>query len=237
MSKLVSELASSTTNDKPKGTGIMACIECKSTDILFDPGMGEQVCAGCGVILAERLESLEEGKVNTFDKVQNFSNIGIPSSLTQSDSLSTIIPYSKIDGNGSTLNAEQRGSMQRIIRWNKISTRNRCHHRNLRNACSVFLRIRDKLSLSQPVIEKASVLLQEDTCLKCSKGKIYQRFRCCLCVYCMQRGRDGEIRGRNIEINRYRRDIRWQMLPVFIMAFKNQNPSDRFSTAFVSHSQ
>ena len=48
----------------------MACIECKSTNILFDPGMGEQVCAGCGVILAERLESLEEGKVNTFDKVQ-----------------------------------------------------------------------------------------------------------------------------------------------------------------------
>ena len=69
----------------------------------FDPGMGEQVCAGCGVILAERLESLEEGKFNTFDKVQNFSNIGLPSSLTQSDSLSTIIPYSEIDGNGQYL--------------------------------------------------------------------------------------------------------------------------------------
>ena len=41
----------------------------------------------------------------------------------------------------------------------------------------------------------------------------------------MQRDRDGEIRGRNIEINRYRRDIRWQMLPVFIMAIENQNPS------------
>jgi ribosomal protein S27E len=63
MSKLVSELALSTTYVKPKGTGIMACIECKSTDILFDPGMGEQVCAGCGVILAERLSLWRRGKL------------------------------------------------------------------------------------------------------------------------------------------------------------------------------
>ena len=77
----------------------------------------------------------------------------------------------------SALNVEQRGSMQRMIRWNKISTRNRCHHRNLKNACSVFLRIRDKLSLSQPVIEKAAFYYRK-TLLECSEGKIYQRFRC-----------------------------------------------------------
>lgn len=189
MSKLVSELASSTTNVKPKGTGIMACIECNSTDILFDPGMGEQVCAGCGVILAERLESFEEGKFNTFDKVQNFSNIGLPSSLTQSDSLSTIIPYSKIDGNGSTLNVEQRGSMQRIIRWNKISTRNRCHHRNLKKACSVFLRIRDKLSLSQPVIEKAAFYYRKTLVLNVLKGRSINGFVvACVYIACREAG-------------------------------------------------
>ena len=189
MSKLVSELASSTTNVKRNGTGIMTCVECKSTDILFDLGMGEQVCAGCGVILAERLESLEEGIVNTFDKVQNFSNLGMPSSMTQFDSLSTIIPYSTIDGNGSTLNAEQRDSMQRIIRWNKISTSNRSHHRNLKNAFSVLLRIRDKLSLSQPVIEKAAYYYRKTLVLNVLKGRSINGFIvACVYIACREAG-------------------------------------------------
>ena len=137
------------------------CLECKSTEILFDPEMGELVCRKCGIVLAEKLECLEDGVDNTLGIVQNFSNTGMPSSLAHFDKgLSTIIPYSTIDGNGSALNSEQRGNMQRMIRWNKISTSNRSHHRNLKNAFSVLLRIRDKLSLSQPVVEKAATITE-----------------------------------------------------------------------------
>jgi hypothetical protein len=42
MSKLVSEVAFASDIIEPQGTSIM-CLEYKSTEILFDPEMGEQV--------------------------------------------------------------------------------------------------------------------------------------------------------------------------------------------------
>ena len=73
MSKLVSEAVFTSGIIEPQGTSIM-CLECKSTEILFDPEMGKQVCGKCGIVLAEKLESLEDGLDNTLGTVQNFSN-------------------------------------------------------------------------------------------------------------------------------------------------------------------
>ena len=158
MSKLVSEVAFASGIIEPQGTSIM-CLECKSTEILFDPEMGEQVCVQCGIVLAEKLEYLENGRVCAY-----------------------FIPYSTIDGNGSSLNSEQRGNMQRMIRWNKISTSNRSHHRNLKNAFSVLLRIRDKLSLSQPIVEKAAYYYRKTLELNLLKGRSINGF-VVACVY------------------------------------------------------
>ena len=119
-----------------------------------------------------------------------FSNTGLPSSLTHFDKgLSTIIPYSTIDGNGSALNSEQRGNMQRMIRWNKISTSNRSHHRNLKNAFSVLLRIRDKLSLGQPVVEKAAYYYRKTLDLNLLKGRSISGFVvACVYIACREAG-------------------------------------------------
>ena len=189
MIKMVSEVAFSSSIIEPQGTSIM-CLGCKSREILFDPAMGEQVCGKCGIVFAEKLESLEDGLDNTLGTVQNFSNSGLPSSLTHFDKgLSTIIPYSKIDGNGSALNSEQRGNMQRMIRWNKISTSNRSHHRNLKNAFSVLLRIRDKLSLSQPVVEKAAYYYRKTLDLNLLKGRSISGFVvACVYIACREAG-------------------------------------------------
>jgi ribosomal protein S27E len=47
----MSEPAESTINVEPQS--MVTCTECKGTDILFDPEMGEKVCKGCGVGLVE----------------------------------------------------------------------------------------------------------------------------------------------------------------------------------------
>lgn len=189
MSKLVSEAAFSSNIIEPHGTSIM-CLECKSTEVLFDREMGELVCRKCGIVLVEKLESLEDALDNTLGAVQNFSNTGLPSSLAHFDKgLSTIIPYSTIDGNGSALNSEQRANMQRMIRWNKISTSNRSHHRNLKNAFSVLLRIRDKLSLSQPVVEKAAYYYRKTLELNLLKGRSINGFVvACVYIACREAG-------------------------------------------------
>jgi len=84
MGKLVSEAAFSSNIIEPHGTSIM-CLECKSTEVLFDREMGELVCRKCGIVLVEKLECLEDALDNTLGAVQNFSNTGLPSSLAHFD--------------------------------------------------------------------------------------------------------------------------------------------------------
>jgi transcription initiation factor TFIIB len=125
-----------------------------------------------------------------FNKLKGFSNPGLPSSLTQADKgLCTVIPYSKVDGNGVSLNSEQLDNMQRIIRWNKISAINKSHHRNLKTAFSVLMRIRDKLTLSQSVTEKAAYYYRKSLDLNFIKGRSIKDFIvACVYIACRETG-------------------------------------------------
>jgi len=169
---------------------VAICTECKSREIVLDPILGEKICAGCGIVLAEGLEGLDNGSANTFNKMKDFSNPGLPSSLTQADKgLSTVISYSTVDGNGISLNSEQLNNMHRIIRWNKISAINKSHHRNLKAAFSVLMRIRDKLTLSQPVAEKAAYYYRKSLDLNLIKGRSIKGFVvACVYIACREMG-------------------------------------------------
>ena len=181
MSKLIGEFPKSSLSVDPQN--IVTCAECEGTNIVFDPEMGEKFCQSCGIVLAEKLESSESDTNIQFEKDQSGLHTGMPSSLTQADKgLSTVIPYSVTDGNGTALNAEQRGNMQRIIRWNKISNTNRSYHRNLKNAFSLLLRVKDKLSLSDPITEKAAYYYRKTLDLNVIKGRSIKGF-VVACVY------------------------------------------------------
>jgi len=156
---------------------INICRECRCENILFDPEMGERACQNCGLVMQERLECLENDASAKFEKDQSGLHTGMPSTLAQADKgLSTLIPYSSTDVNGSTLSLKQRQNMQTIIRWNKISNSNRSYHRNLKNAFSVLLRIKDKLSLSDPVTEKSAYYYRKVLDLKVIKGRSIKGF-------------------------------------------------------------
>ena len=81
----------------------------------------------------------------------------MPTSLAFHDmGLSTFISYSNIDANGAAISPEQMSKVQRMRRWNKISSNNRSHHRNLKNAFAIMGTVKDKLSLNEALIEKSA---------------------------------------------------------------------------------
>lgn len=168
---------------------ILSCYQCQDTNIMFDPEKGEMVCQNCGIVLAEKLETIEN-EINPKIGLSKTEHIGMPSSLAQVDQgLSTVIPYSTVDGNGAVLNHEQRGNMQRLIHWNKISTANRSYHRNLKSAFSLLLRVKDKLSLSEPVTEKAAYYYRKTVDLKLIKGRSIKGFVVgCVYIACRESG-------------------------------------------------
>jgi transcription initiation factor TFIIB len=158
------------------------CYYCFSRKIVFDPENAERICGGCGIVLGE--EQIDGLGLST--NVQNSDtsiHTGLPSSLAHHDKrLSTLISYSMVDANGVSFTAAQRSKIHRMRKWNEISNYNRSYHRNLKNAFAILVRIKDKLSLSQTVIERAAYYYRKVVDLHIIKGRSIKGF-IVSCVY------------------------------------------------------
>ncbi|MFZ0513957.1 MAG: TFIIB-type zinc ribbon-containing protein [Candidatus Nitrosopolaris sp.] len=134
------------------------CGVCNSNAILFDAETSETLCSSCGMVLCDNAESLDpEWRTYSQDDTESKTRTGMPTSLAFHDmGLSTFISYSNVDANGVAISPEQVGKMQRMRRWNKISSNNRSYHRNLKNAFTILNSIKDKLSLSDALLEKSA---------------------------------------------------------------------------------
>jgi transcription initiation factor TFIIB len=134
------------------------CSLCNSTAVVFDAETSETICSSCGMVVHDNTESLgPEWRVYSGDDIESKSRTGMPTSLAFHDmGLSTFISYSNVDANGVVISPEQRSKVQRMRRWNKISSNNRSYHRNLKNAFAILSNIKDKLSLSDALIEKSA---------------------------------------------------------------------------------
>jgi transcription initiation factor TFIIB len=110
------------------------------------------------MVIHDNIESLgPEWRVYSGDDIESKSRTGMPTSLAFHDmGLSTFISYSNIDANGAAISPEQMSKVQRMRRWNKISSNNRSYHRNLKNAFAIMGTVKDKLSLNDALIEKSA---------------------------------------------------------------------------------
>jgi transcription initiation factor TFIIB len=134
------------------------CSLCDSKALVFDAETSETVCSSCGMVVHDNTESMgPEWRVYSGGDIESKSRTGMPTSLAFHDmGLSTFISYSNVDANGATISPEQMSKVQRMRRWNKISSNNRSYHRNLKNAFAILSTIKDKLSLNDALIEKSA---------------------------------------------------------------------------------
>jgi transcription initiation factor TFIIB len=134
------------------------CSLCESKDLVFDAETSEIVCSSCGMVVHDNIESMgPEWRAYSGGDLESKSRTGMPTSLAFHDmGLSTFISYSNVDANGAVISPEQMSKVQRMRRWNKISSNNRSYHRNLKNAFAILSTIKDKLSLNDALIEKSA---------------------------------------------------------------------------------
>jgi transcription initiation factor TFIIB len=153
----------------PSGFDIRECNYCNGNKIIFDDHTGERICSNCGVVLGHEIlpaGPLTKAALNT----NQFS-------LASHDrNLSTIIPFSRVDANGMAIKGEQYTNIQKLRHWNKVSDTNRSYHRNLRKAFAILIRIKDKLSLSDPIVEKSAYYYRKILCMKLVKGRSISGF-------------------------------------------------------------
>src|SRR5918999_498990 len=135
-----------------------ACSLCNSTSIFFDSETSEAICSSCGMVVKDNIESMgPEWRAYLGGGMERKRREGRAASLAFFFiGVFTFFSYSKIKAKGVAISAEQRSKVQRMRRWNKISSNNRSYHRNLKNAFAILSTIKDKLSLSDTLIEKAA---------------------------------------------------------------------------------
>jgi len=148
------------------------CPACNKSSLVIDENTGEKLCSTCGVVVSENRESGGPEWRSFANDSGNKSRVGSGTSITIHDmGLSTMISPINIDATGKPLSSTMKKSIDRLRTWNTRSQVNSSSDKNLRQALSEMDKLKDKLSLSDAVIEKAAYTYRKANEKKLVKGR------------------------------------------------------------------
>lgn len=130
--------------------------------LITDSIRGEILCAGCGSVLADKVEDLgPEQRSFTIEEYTQNSRTGLASALSIHDKgLSTIIGNVDRDASGNSISSYMKYAFNRLRTWDSRSKANSAE-RNLRFAFIVLSSVQSKLDISDTVIERAAYVYRK----------------------------------------------------------------------------
>ncbi|MBL7001309.1 MAG: transcription initiation factor IIB [Nitrosopumilus sp.] len=148
-----------------------SCPRCGKTKLITDEETAELFCGKCGFVITDRVEN--SGPERTFsDSSTNKSRTGDRASLTRHDQgLSTIINPINKDSSGNPLSTSMKSSIKRLRIWDSRSRTKDSTDRNLQQALGELLKMKEKLSLSDPIVEKAAYIYRKALEKKLVRGR------------------------------------------------------------------
>jgi transcription initiation factor TFIIB len=150
-------------------TTINKCPSCKNKKIITDPDSGEMICDNCGRVIYDKLQDTGP-QWRTFSTDE--TRIGIPRSLARHDmGLSTIIGRTDRDAGGNKLDAAMRTRMSRLATWDKRSQVHTPKERSLRQAFFQLDVLKDKLGLSDSIVEKTAYIYRKAQARRITRGR------------------------------------------------------------------
>jgi len=140
---------------------------------LTDEVTGEQFCSKCGYVISEKLDaSGPEWRSFQKESEADPTRTGAPTSLMMHDrGLATIISPMNKDSSGKPLTTTMKRTIERLRTWDSRSKVNAASDKNLRQALSELSTLKDKLSVTGAVIEKASYIYRKALEKKLVRGR------------------------------------------------------------------
>lgn len=134
------------------------CARCGKYLMITDGSTGERFCTGCGFVISERLEDPSiEWRSFSKEEYDDRARTGSPTSLAIHDmGLATVIGYENTDAGGRPLSVLMRSNVGRLRTWDKRSQLYESVDRNLIQAFGDLDKLKDKLSLSQAIVERSA---------------------------------------------------------------------------------
>ena len=188
-------------------------LSCNESIIITDYETGEMFCQNCGRILQEKSTDVKK-EGGSFTQNQH-----MPTSLTMHDKgLSTIIGKSNHDSVGKPLSYEMKKSMKRMRVWDSQSQVKTTAERNLRSALYEMLKLKEKLALSDAVIERAAYFYRKAAKAQLVRGRTIKSIvGACMYAAC----RDMDTTRTIIEIADHLQERRKLIAKSYRMLFQN----------------
>jgi transcription initiation factor TFIIB len=157
---------------------------------ITDHESGEVICSCCGTVISEKILDLgnPEWRAFTTEESENKARTGIPISLSQHDmGLATIIGRPNKDASGKRLDTNTRTTFKRLRNWDSRTQIYSSQNRNFRKAFTDLNMLKDKLGLSDSIVEKTAYLYRKVEDSGLVKGRaISGMLAACVYVACRQ---------------------------------------------------
>jgi len=140
------------------------CLICKNNHIITDSESGEVICSNCGMIISDRNQEINrpEWRFYSAEQENERSRTGIPITLAKADmGLATLIGKDDRDASGHLLDGAMRNRMQRLRTWDLRTRNHTASDKNLLQAFSKLDVLKDKLALSDAVVEKIAYIYRK----------------------------------------------------------------------------
>jgi len=154
--------------------------------MITDENSGELFCSTCGYVIVEKISETGREWRTFSNEGGDRSRTGAGTSMTIHDmGLSTVIGAANKDSTGKPLSSSMRSSMDRLRTWDSRTQAHSSAERNLRQALSEMDKLKDKLSLTDAVIEKSAYIYRKAMERKLVKGRsIHGLVAACIYAAC-----------------------------------------------------
>ena len=143
------------------GSNPTLCSICKSNQIITDAESGEIICSKCGQVISDKVQQTGP-EWRDFGLSDTRSRVGMSTSLAKHDmGLSTIIGRTDRDASGQKIDGPMRSTMERLRTWDYRTQIHNSTDRNLKQAFFQLDILKDKLGLSDSVVEKAAYIYRK----------------------------------------------------------------------------
>jgi transcription initiation factor TFIIB len=178
---------------------------------ITDPESGEVICSNCGLVIAEKNIDLAkpERRVFTTEESNQRTRTGAPTLLSRHDrGLATLIGKPTRDAGGQKLDTNARLTYKRLKTWDDRVQLHSSSDRNLWRAFSELNMLRDKLGLSDSLVEDTAYTYRKVEERGLVRGRtIPGMLVACIYLACRRSGHPRTLKDVSAKSNIKRKDI------------------------------
>jgi transcription initiation factor TFIIB len=140
----------------------ITCPVCNKGKAITDAESGEIICSNCGIVISDKIQESNRPEWSAFsvEEMNAKSRTGVSTSLSRHDmGLATIIGKTDRDASGHKIDIAMHSRMDRLRTWDYRTQSST--HRNIRQAFNWLDVFKDKLVLSDAVVEKSAYIYRK----------------------------------------------------------------------------